>query len=157
MQRYRNGLIVLQSGGNWKRVLDFTPHLVNILVNIIKNGLNGLKARARTLIELKEMTNFYTASVPIPLDEKSKKVLNSKNIKLLKDYSTHLEDVKVWKQDNIEKNIKDYCFNKNIKLGQLAQPLRAATTGKSVSPGLYELIEVLGKKETLKRILNINN
>jgi len=126
-------------------------------LNIIKNGLNGLKARARTLIELKEMTNFYTASVPIPLDEKSKKVLNSKNIKLLKDYSTHLEDVKVWKQDNIEKNIKDYCFNKNIKLGQLAQPLRAATTGKSVSPGLYELIEVLGKKETLKRILNINN
>ena len=74
-----------------------------------------------------------------------------------KSYSTHLEDVKVWKQDNIEKNIKDYCFNKNIKLGQLAQPLRAATTGKSVSPGLYELIEVLGKKETLKRILNINN
>ena len=45
----------------------------------------------------------------------------------------------------------------NINLGKLAQPLRAATTGKSVSPGLYEVMEVLGKEETLNRIQNINN
>jgi len=126
-------------------------------LKIIKNGLTGIKARARTLIELKEMTSFYITPIPIPLDEKSKKILNLENIELLKDYSSFLKNIKIWKQNNIEENIKNYCNNKNINLGKLAQPLRAATTGKSVSPGLYEVLEVLGKEETLKRILNINN
>ena len=54
-------------------------------------------------------------------------------------------------------SLKIYCKNNDINLGKLAQPLRAAVTGKSVSPGLYELIEVLGKDETLARIKNINN
>ena len=51
---------------------------------------------------------------------------------------------------------KKYCENNNLNLGKLALPLRAATTGKSVSPGLYELMEVLGKAETLARIIDIN-
>ena len=53
-------------------------------------------------------------------------------------------------------NLNIYCENNNLNLGKLALPLRAATTGKSVSPGLYELMEVLGKTETLARIININ-
>ena len=52
-------------------------------LKLIINGLDGIKARARTIIELKEMTSFYTAKTPIPLDKKSQKVLNSENIKLL--------------------------------------------------------------------------
>jgi len=131
-------------------------NLNNTHLNLIENGLNGIKSRARTLIELKEMTTFYTASIPIPLDEKSKKILTKENIQLLKDYHNHLKNIKNWEKENIEMNIKDYCNNNNINLGKVAQPLRAATTGKSVSPGLYELMEVLGKEEVLKRITNIN-
>ena len=124
---------------------------------LIEKGMNGLKARARTLNELAEMCSFYIETIPINLDKKSKKILNNDNIKLLKDYYNSLQKVENWNQSNIEENIKLYCDNNNINLGKLAQPLRAATTGKSVSPGLYELMEVLGKKETLGRIININN
>ena len=119
--------------------------------------MNGLKSRARTLNELAEMCSFYIETIPIDLDKKSKNILNNDNIKLLKDYYNSLQKVEKWNQSNIEENIKLYCDNNNINLGKLAQPLRAATTGKSVSPGLYELMEVLGKKETLGRIININN
>ena len=103
------------------------------------------------------MTSFYIAKTPIPLDKKSQKVLNSENIKLLINYAPFLEKLEEWTKNKIEENIKSYCSSINIKLGKLAQPLRAATTGKSVSPGLYEVMEVLGKEETLNRIQNINN
>ena len=126
-------------------------------LKLIINGLDGIKARARTIIELKEMTSFYIASTPIPLDKKSQKVLNSENIKLLINYAAFLEKIEEWTKNKIEENIKSYCNSININLGKLAQPLRAATTGKSVSPGLYEVMEVLGKEETLNRIQNINN
>ena len=126
-------------------------------LKLIINGLDGIKARARTIIELKEMTSFYTAKTPIPLDKKSQKVLNSENIKLLINYAPFLEKLEEWTKNKIEENIKSYCNSININLGKLAQPLRAATTGKSVSPGLYEVMEVLGKEETLNRIQNINN
>ena len=102
------------------------------------------------------MTSFYIAETPIPLDKKSKKVLDTDNIELLLKYVTFLEKLEVWTKEKIEENIKKYCNSQNINLGMLAQPLRAAITGKSVSPGLYEVIEVLGKKETINRIKNIN-
>ena len=124
---------------------------------LLKNGMNGLKTRARTLNELAEMCSFYIEEAPISLDEKSKKVLNSDTIKLLKNYHEHLSKLEIWKQNNIEENIKLFCEANNLNLGKVAQPLRAATTGKSVSPGLYELMEVLGKMETLSRLININN
>ena len=124
---------------------------------LLKNGMNGLKTRARTLNELAEMCSFYLEEAPISLDDKSKKVLNSDTIKLLKNYHEHLSNLEIWKQNNIEENIKLFCEANNLNLGKLAQPLRAATTGKSVSPGLYELMEVLGKMETLSRLIKINN
>ena len=124
---------------------------------LLKNGMNGLKTRARTLNELAEMCSFYLEEAPISLDEKSKKVLNSDTIKLLKNYHEHLSKLEIWKQNNIEENIKLFCEANNLNLGKVAQPLRAATTGKSVSPGLYELMEVLGKMETLSRLIKINN
>ena len=124
---------------------------------LIENGMNGLKARSRTLNELAEMSSFYIESSPIILDDKSKKVLNKDAIELLKSYHIHLSKLEIWKEKNIEDDIKLYCEKNELNLGKLAQPLRAATTGKSVSPGLYEQMEVLGKTETLKRIININN
>ena len=134
----------------------------NVIVNskqllLLEEGMNGLKTRARTLNELAEMSSFYLEDAPINLDEKSKKILNDNTKILLKNYHDHLSKLEIWEQNNIEEDIKLYCETNNLNLGKLAQPLRAATTGKSVSPGLYELMEVLGKVETLNRIININN
>jgi len=141
-------------------VKEFYLNKKNININnddlsLIKNGMNGIKSRARTINELSEMCSFYIDKSPIKLDEKSKKILNDENIALLKLYHKELSKLETWKRKEIEEDIKKYCENNNLNLGKLALPLRAATTGKSVSPGLYELMEVLGKTETLARIIDI--
>ena len=131
--------------------------ITNSNLKLILNGMNGLKTRARTINELAEMCSFYIEKAPITLDKKSRKVLNNENINTLKLYYKQLLKLEKWNKEEIEEDIKMYCQVNNINLGKLAQPLRAAITGKSVSPGLYELMEVLGKNETLARITNINN
>ncbi|PPR29089.1 MAG: Glutamate--tRNA ligase [Alphaproteobacteria bacterium MarineAlpha9_Bin1] len=121
-------------------------------LHILKNGIKGLKSRARTTVELTNMSSFYIEETPISLDEKSKKILTDQNCILIKEYVTYLELIKNWNEKSIEENIKSFCNDKKINLGKLAQPLRAALTGKSVSPGLYEVILALGKVETINRI-----
>jgi glutamyl-tRNA synthetase len=143
-------------------VSKFYKNNKNIDINnddllLIKDGMNGLKSRARTINELAEMCSFYIEKAPISLDKKSKKILNDDNISMLKLYHKQLSKLEIWNKKDIELDIKKYCENSGINLGKLAQPLRAAITGKSVSPGLYELMEVLGRNETLARIININN
>ena len=121
-------------------------------LHILKNGIKGLKSRARTTVELTNMSSFYIEETPISLDEKSKKILTDQNCILIKEYVIYLELIKNWNEKSIEENIKSFCNDKKINLGKLAQPLRAALTGKSVSPGLYEVILALGKTETINRI-----
>ena len=74
-----------------KMYKDESLTLTDKQLQIITNGLDGIKTRARTLNELKEMTSFYIAKIPIPLDKKSKKVLNTDNIELLLNYVPFLE------------------------------------------------------------------
>ena len=121
-------------------------------LHILKNGIKGLKSRARTTVELTNMSSFYIEETPISLDEKSKKILTDQNCILIKEYVIYLELIKNWNEKSIEENIKSFCNDKKINLGKLAQPVRAALTGKSVSPGLYEVILALGKVETINRI-----
>ena len=98
------------------------------------------------------MCSFYIENIPINFDTKSKKILTEENCKLIGEYIPFLEVVAHWNNESIEKSIKNFCDDKKINLGKLAQPLRAALTGKSVSPGLYEVILALGKAETINRI-----
>ena len=98
------------------------------------------------------MCSFYIENIPINFDIKSKKILTKENCKLIGEYIPYLEAVTNWNDNSIEKSIKSFCDDKKINLGQLAQPLRAALTGKSVSPGLYEVILALGMTEVINRI-----
>ena len=98
------------------------------------------------------MSSFYIEKSPIKLDEKSKKILNIENCKLINAYIDKISSLPQWNKEEIEQNIKEFCTSNKINLGKLAQPLRAALTGKSVSPGLYEVILSLGKEEVIKRI-----
>ena len=121
-------------------------------LQILKKGIKGLKNRVRTTIELVDMCSFYIENIPINFDKKSKKILIKENCKLIGEYIPYLEAVTNWNDNSIEKSIKNFCDDKKINLGQLAQPLRAALTGKSVSPGLYEVILALGMTEVINRI-----
>ncbi|OJX80922.1 glutamate--tRNA ligase [Magnetospirillum sp. 64-120] len=115
-------------------------------------GMSGLKERAKTLVELADLAAFYARRRPLALDDKAAKVAaDADQMALLAEFAALIEGGE-WKKDVLEEAARVYAEGKGQKLGKVAQPLRAALTGSSVSPPIFEVMEVLGKTETLGRI-----
>ncbi|HVJ43939.1 MAG TPA: glutamate--tRNA ligase [Dongiaceae bacterium] len=115
-------------------------------------GMPGLKARAKTLKELAENAAFYVADRPIPMADKAKALLTPDAIGLLKELTPDLFTLPDWQAAALEAAVRQFIEKKGVKLGQVAQPLRAALTGAATSPGLFEVMEVLGRDESLGRL-----
>ncbi|HVI87841.1 MAG TPA: glutamate--tRNA ligase [Dongiaceae bacterium] len=115
-------------------------------------GMAGLKARAKTLKELAENAAFYVAERPLPMTDKAKALLTPEAVALLQELMPNFTALPDWQAAQIEDAVRQFIENKGVKLGQVAQPLRAALTGSATSPGLFEVIEVLGRKESLERL-----
>ena len=122
---------------------------------LLLRGMNGLKQRAKTLVELAENAAFYVAARPLPLDDKARDILDKGGRDTLRQLLPRFEAVSSWKHDDIEQICREYAESANIKLGMVAQPLRAALSGKTVSPGVFEVMEVLGKEESLGRLKDV--
>ena len=115
-------------------------------------GMNGLKERAKTLVELADLAAFYARRRPLAFDDKAAKVVaDGEQMALLAEYTGTIEAAE-WKKDVLEEAARVFAEAKGQKLGKVAQPLRAALTGSSVSPPIFEVMEVLGRAETLGRI-----
>tara|TARA_Y100000588_G_scaffold347339_1_gene396076 strand:+ start:3816 stop:5228 length:1413 start_codon:yes stop_codon:yes gene_type:complete len=122
----------------------------------LKLGLPGLLSRAKTITNLLDSAQFYVAERPIPLDDKAKKVLLKPGlIGVLEEILARIETIKEWKTSNIESEIRGLAEQSGVKLGSLAQPLRAAITGTTVSPSVFEILMALGKEEAMARISDI--
>jgi glutamyl-tRNA synthetase len=119
---------------------------------LLQKAMPGLKARAKTLKELAESAAFYVESCPIVMDEKAKKILSGGGGALLGEFIKILEGLGDFSAANIESAARDFAAAKGKKLGDVAQPFRAALSGRSVSPPIFEAAELLGKTETLGRI-----
>lgn len=116
-------------------------------------AMPGLKERAKTLIELADGAAFLFAQRPLPLDEKAATLLNDAAKAILKGAHAALSTVDSgWNAASAEAAIREFATRENMKLGAVAQPLRAALTGKSTSPGVFDVLEVLGRDESLGRI-----
>jgi glutamyl-tRNA synthetase len=120
--------------------------------DLLRRGMTGLKTRAKTMIELAEMSLFYLA--PQPLNEDAKKLLNEEGLKLLALITDSLETFpeSSWTEEQLENHMRDFAETHDVKLGKLAQPLRAALTGSTVSPSVFDIMHVLGKDKTLERL-----
>ncbi|MGH6969210.1 MAG: glutamate--tRNA ligase [Stellaceae bacterium] len=121
----------------------------------LRQALPELKPRAKTLVELAERARFAVARRPIPLDLDAKKLLDAAAQARLKDLHAALElmvDGPQWNVPHLERFIKEYCGTANLKLGDVAQPLRAALTGSKASPGIFAVMAVLGRAESLGRL-----
>jgi glutamyl-tRNA synthetase len=114
-------------------------------------GMDGLKARAETLVQLADSAMFYVRSRPIPMDDKVAKQLTPEARKLLGDLAGELDGVS-WEAAALEALVRGFAEKRKAKLGQVAQPLRAALTGSSISPGIFEVMAVLGPAEAIGRI-----
>jgi glutamyl-tRNA synthetase len=116
-------------------------------------AMPGLKERAKTLVELADGAAFLFAERPLPLDEKAAAVLGEPARAILRGAKTALEKMAGdWTAASAEAAIREFAGQNDLKLGAVAQPLRAALTGRSTSPGVFDVLAVLGRAESLARI-----
>ncbi|MBL8835816.1 MAG: glutamate--tRNA ligase, partial [Alphaproteobacteria bacterium] len=116
-------------------------------------GMNGLKQRAKTLIDLAESASFYAKTRPLQFDDKAAKVLAGEGRARLAVVKAALTSAAAsWSAGVLEGLVRDAASAGGTKLGDLAQPLRAALTGTTMSPPIFEVLEILGHDESIARI-----
>ena len=140
------------------------PHLVKTKVLQKDHGLSWqeiarvvpcLNERSKTLLEMAEKSAFFFKK-QVEFDEKARnKFLTDEAKPLIEKIITELAALESYSLENIESLFKKIVEEEGMKLGKLAQPVRVALTGATVSPGIYDVILLLGKEETLKRLKNV--
>jgi len=116
------------------------------------DAMPSLKERAKTLLDLIAGAQFLWADRPLPLDDKAAALLTADAKTLLADIGAELAAVEPWTAETTEQAVRTFAERKGAKLGAIAQPLRAALTGRTTSPGIFEVMAVLGKAESLARV-----
>ena len=151
--------------GHYIREID-DQHLVALVAPFIERALErplnerdrqrlaaampGLKPRAKTLVELADIAHFYVAPRPIPVDDKAKAQLAPAR-PLIGALAQALDNA-TWDSASLEAAVRAFAEAQGLKLGQAAQPLRAALTGSTASPPIFEVMAVLGRAESLARL-----
>ncbi len=129
------------------------PRSMSWLVEVVKT----LQERAKTLVEMADMAGFYFRD-DFQVDEKAEKKHLLPAIKEpMEIFLGRLKSAGEVDEKSLEEMFKEIVAQKNIKLGAIAQAVRVALTGKSVSPGIYEVMRILGKEEVLKRLTKAIN
>jgi glutamyl-tRNA synthetase len=122
----------------------------------VLKGMDGLKQRAKTLIELADMAKLYVTTRPLDFDEKAEKILKEDGGNtLVADILPLFEQANDWTADAMQEIAKHYAETTDTKLGKVAQPLRAGLSGRTVSPSVFEMMEVLGREESLARLKDV--
>lgn len=116
------------------------------------NAMNSLKYRVNTLNELTDIALFYVRVRPLIMDGKAAKLLTDDARRLLALLADFLAALDHWSTESIDAAIHDFADKESVKLGQIAQPLRAALCGTTASPGIFEVAGILGKDEVLGRL-----
>ena len=142
-------------------VLEELTTLVDRTIKIeeqkrVLDSLDELKKRSKTINELVENALIYVKRPKLPLvNPKAAKLLEGNSLELLSKVNELLAVPGDWEASRLEKDLRNLAENLEVGLGKLAQPLRAAVTGTNVSPSIFEVIEILGREETLVRIENV--
>ena len=115
-------------------------------------AMPGLKERAKTLIELFDASRFLWASRPLELNDQAKALLTAEAAATIGSLLPELENVTDWSAATVETVVRGFAERSGVKLGQVAQPLRAALTGRATSPPIFDVLAVLGREESLARL-----
>jgi glutamyl-tRNA synthetase len=115
-------------------------------------AMTGLKERAKNLVDLLDGAAFLFAQRPLPMDDKAAEILAKGGQAHIAALIPRFEALTVWTASETEQIVRVYAEETGAKLGQVAQPLRAALTGRSTSPGIFDVLEVLGQAESLGRL-----
>ncbi|WP_069299139.1 glutamate--tRNA ligase [Neptunicoccus sediminis] len=110
-----------------------------------------LRDRSKKLTDVLEKAYFVLGSRPFTPDAAAEKLLDSVSLGILKELTAALQHA-TWTLEGLETCLKDFSQARDLKLGKIAQPLRAALTGRTVSPSVFDMMAALGKEETLGRL-----
>jgi glutamyl-tRNA synthetase len=145
--------------GELERALPYLPggaelqqRLDETLRRKLLMAMAGLKERAKTLVELLDHSRFLWADRPLPLEAKAAALLTPEARALLGGLIAVFEAIPDWSAQTTENAVRSFADSANVKLGNVAQPLRAALTGRTTSPGIFDVLSVLGKAESIGRI-----
>jgi glutamyl-tRNA synthetase len=128
--------------------LDLSPDQTVLLTK----AMPELKTRANTLVQLADSASFLFAQRPLGMDDAAAALLNAESRSLLGAAHRQLAALADWDGASVEAAIREVAEASGVKLGKLAQPLRAALTGRTTSPGIFDVLALLGRDESLARI-----
>jgi glutamyl-tRNA synthetase len=140
-------------------VLSYVPNGATLKAKVndvtraqLLQAMPGLKERAKTLIELIDNASFIFADRPLAMEPKAAAVLTPETRALIGKLQTALAEVTDWSAATTEAAMRAFAEANGLKLGAIAQPLRVALTGKTTSPGIFDVLAVLGRSECLSRL-----
>jgi glutamyl-tRNA synthetase len=120
----------------------------------LMRAMPELKLRPKTIAELAANARFLVAPRPIAVDDRAAKLLTVEARRQLAELRLRLDGF-AWRAEVLEQRLRAFADEKGTKFGAVAQPLRAALTGSLASPGIFEVMEALGREETLGRIADV--
>ena len=118
----------------------------------VLTALPELQPRAKTVLELIDLAQFIYASRPLAIDAAAAALLTADTRAVLRDMAETLHGLNEWSVPVIDTAMRALAEAKGLKLGKLAQPLRAALTGRTVSPGIFEVMVLIGRDESMARL-----
>nr|WP_320142104.1 glutamate--tRNA ligase [uncultured Cohaesibacter sp.] len=115
-------------------------------------AMPSVKERAKTLLDLKAGLAFLFDTRPLAMEDKAAKHLTDETRAMLSELLPRLEALEEWSLESTDALIRAFAEEKDLKLGKVAQPLRAAMTGRATSPGIFDVLIILGKDESIARL-----
>lgn len=146
----------LQNTDNQRLISLIANNLSAISKSNILKGIDSLKQRSSTIVELQELSKIYIIEqkIDIPQDLKQKIVAK---LNLLKEYQNEAEKIEKWTRDSLMDIAKNLAIQNNLKLGDIASIIRIVLTGSNASPSVFEIMEILGKNFTFERFYHVYN
>ncbi|NOY92281.1 MAG: glutamate--tRNA ligase [Deltaproteobacteria bacterium] len=130
-----------------ERGIEVTPDDATLLA-----ALPYLTPRASTLIELADAADYFLRDAPVFEDKARRKFLIPENAETLRELTRRIEGASEFTLEALEASVKAWLEEADLKMKQIAQPARVAMSGRTRSPGLYEVMVVLGRERTLERL-----
>jgi len=143
----------------FERILDYVPNAAGLKAKLnddtraqLLKAMPQLKERAKTLVELIDASYFIFADRPLQIEPKAETILTPENRELIGKLWTELKAVAPWNGQTTEAAMRAFAEQHGLKLGAVAQPLRVALTGRTTSPGIFDVLSVLGREESMARL-----
>jgi len=133
----------------------FQDRWTDSITDQLITAMPGLKERAKTVLDLLDGSRFLFESRPLPMEDKARRILNADDAaarKVLTSLLPRLKALPDWSLETVEAETRAFTEDAGLKLGKVAQPIRAALTGRATSPGVFDVMAVLGQEECCARI-----